>query len=60
MFDVMTFYSDYYDNVHLPRQIDLDKKRKAKLKVWKQLVQCVSDNQNIKRYLFSCLFVLNL
>ena len=49
IFNVLAFYSDYYDNAHLPKSIELEKKRKNKLNVWKKLVQCVTDLQNLTK-----------
>jgi hypothetical protein len=49
MFDVMAFYSEFYDSVHLPRDLELHMRRNSKLGVWRQLVACVTDTQNAQK-----------
>ena len=48
-FDVLAFYSDFYDTVHLPKDIELNRRRNAKLAVWRQLVAGVTAIQNTER-----------
>jgi hypothetical protein len=48
-FDVLAFYSEYYDTVHLPKELELNRRRHAKLTIWKQMVAGVQDIQNVER-----------